>query len=285
MLLTENETPIDEKQFRKLCDLVYQHCGINLHDGKQELVRARVARQLRAKGLSSASDYLNSVMSDPQGEDFADLIDALSTNLTSFFREPTHFAFLTNTLLPKIMDRQRRQRNNRIRAWSAASSTGEEPYTLAITMLESLQGKGAWDARILATDISRNVLKTAIQGKYDFNRVKTIPEALRSKYFSPLANEPGQDGHPRSQVSREVRSMVTFNYLNLIDQWPFTGPFDFIFCRNVMIYFDKQTQEKLVNRFWHCLESGGVLFTGHSESLTGISHKFQYVQPTIYMRP
>lgn len=285
MLLTENETPIDEKQFRKLCDLVYQHCGINLHDGKQELVRARVARQLRAKGLSSASDYLNSVMRDPQGEDFADLIDALSTNLTSFFRESKHFIYLSETLLPRALDRQKRLGSNRIRGWSAACSTGEEPYTLAITMLEALQGNRTWDARLLATDISRNVLKTAVPGKYDFSRVKTIPETLRRKYFCELAGEIGQDGRMRVQASREVRSMVTFNYLNLIDQWPFTGPFDFIFCRNVMIYFDKGTQERLVNRFWQCLESGGVLFTGHSESLTGISHKFQYVQPTIYMKP
>jgi chemotaxis protein methyltransferase CheR len=284
MLLTENEAPIDEKQFRKLCDLVYKHCGINLHDGKQELVRARVARQLRSKGLCSASEYLNGVMRDPQGEEFADLIDALSTNLTSFFRESKHFTYLSDTLLPKIMDRQRRGQSNRIRGWSAACSTGEEPYTLAITMLETLGDTRAWDARILATDISRNVLKTAVVGKYDFTRVKTIPETLRNRYFRQLDGETGQDGNRRMQASREIRSMVTFNYLNLIDRWPFTGPFDFIFCRNVMIYFDKQTQERLVNRFWQCLEPGGVLFTGHSESLTGIAHRFEYVQPTIYMK-
>jgi chemotaxis protein methyltransferase CheR len=111
-----------------------------------------------------------------------------------------------------------------------------------------------------------------------------VPDLLRAKYFAEVGGEAGSDGAPRVQVSREIRSIVTFNYLNLIDSWPFTGPFDFIFCRNVMIYFDKKTQEQLVNRFWNCLESGGVLFTGHSESLTGVSHKFQYVQPTIYMK-
>ena len=278
MLATDCETTIDEKQFRKLCDLVYQHCGINLHDGKQELVRARVARQLRAKGLSSASDYLRDVMADPAGDEFGSLIDALSTNLTSFFREPSHFTYLSKTLLPATMERQRKQNTNRIRGWSAACSTGEEPYTLAMTLLEAFRGKGKWDARLLATDISRNVLKTALRGEYDADRVRSVPEPMRSDYFTPAGT-----GHLR--VSGEARAIVTFNYLNLIGQWPFTGPFDFIFCRNVMIYFDKQTQERLVNRFWNCLAPGGVLFTGHSESLTGIAHKFQYVQPTIYMKP
>lgn len=277
MIATASNTDIDEKQFRRLCDMVYEHCGINLHDGKQELVRARVARQLRAKGVSSASRYLDQVMADPAGEEFGSLIDALSTNLTSFFRESSHFKYLADNLLPKAMDRQRRQRTARLRGWSAACSTGEEPYTLAMTLAETLAGKGQWDAKLLATDISRNVLKTAVLGRYDAGRVASIPEALRNKYFARR-----DDG--KMQVAPELRSMVTFNYLNLMDPWPFTGPFDFIFCRNVMIYFDKKTQERLVNRFYGCLESGGVLFTGHSESLTGISHKFQYVQPTIYLK-
>jgi chemotaxis protein methyltransferase CheR len=284
MLVSDNQTAIEEKQFRKLCDMVYDHCGITLHDGKQELVRARVARQLRTKGLTNAAEYLDQVMADPDGEEFASLIDALSTNLTSFYRESSHFTYLSKTLLPKIIERKRAIRNTRLRGWSAACSSGEEPYTLAITLLETLKGARAWDARILATDISRNVLKTATIGKYDAERVRSVPEPLRAKYFSEVEGEAGSDGSQRLQVSREVRSVVTFNYLNLIDSWPFTGPFDFIFCRNVMIYFDKKTQEQLVNRFWNCLESGGVLFTGHSESLTGVSHKFQYVQPTIYMK-
>ncbi|HEY0007900.1 MAG TPA: protein-glutamate O-methyltransferase CheR [Tepidisphaeraceae bacterium] len=282
-MIANAESDINEQQFRRLCDLVYQHCGINLHDGKQELVRARVARQLRTKDYASAAEYLDDVMANPGGEEFASLIDALSTNLTSFFRESSHFKYLTDTLLPKAMDRQRRKGGCRIRGWSAACSTGEEPYTLAMTLHNALQGRGQWDARILATDISRNVLKTAVLGRYEASRVSSIPIDFRNKYFTQCEGLSSAQ-HSVMQVASELRSMVTFNYLNLMDPWPFTGPFDFIFCRNVMIYFDKKTQEKLVSRFWNCLESGGVLFTGHSESLTGISHKFQYVQPTIYMK-
>jgi chemotaxis protein methyltransferase CheR len=279
-MLTETETRIDDKQFRRLCAIVHQHCGITLHDGKQDLVRARVARQLRSKPFANANDYLETVMNDPAGEEFASLIDALSTNLTSFFRESSHFTYLSQELLPKVMARQRQRRLSHIRAWSAACSTGEEPYTIAITLCEALEGKGHWDAKILATDISRNVLRTAVNGTYDAPRVDGVPQSLRAKYF---AAPPG--AADRLRVAAAARSMVTFNYLNLMDPWPFSGPFDFIFCRNVMIYFDKPTQEKLVNRFWNCLASDGVLFTGHSESLTGIAHKFEYVRPTIYLKP
>jgi len=287
-----SDVAIGDRQFRKLCDLVYAHCGINLHDGKQELVRARIARLLRARDFRSANDYLDSVIADPTGEEFAALIDALSTNLTSFFRESTHFTFLADKLLPRILDRRRKQRDTRIRGWSAACSTGEEPYTLGITLLEALRDAGpSWDVKILATDISRNVLKTAVVGRYDATRLAAVAPELRAKYFVPpgasrAARAAGGAGGAGGtyQVAPAVRNLVTFNYLNLMDAWPFTGPFDFIFCRNVMIYFDKQTQQRLVNRFWECLDPGGVLFTGHSESLTGISHKFQYVQPTIYMK-
>jgi chemotaxis protein methyltransferase CheR len=275
-MLQESETEIEETQFRRLCEIVHRHCGINLHDGKQDLVRARVARQLRTRPSYTAAQYLDEVMADLGGEEFASLIDALSTNLTSFFRESAHFTYLSNVLLPTVMERQRRKKSSRIRAWSAACSTGEEPYTLAMTLQEALAGKGAWDVKILATDISRNVLRKAAAGTYDEARIRAIPAPLRERYF---ASE-----HSQSQVVPRIREMVKFNYLNLMDPWPFSGPFDFIFCRNVMIYFDKPTQEKLVNRFWNCLEPGGVLFTGHSESLTGISHRFQYAQPTIYVK-
>jgi chemotaxis protein methyltransferase CheR len=287
-MFTTAETNFSEKQFRRLCDLVYQHCGITLHDGKQELVRARVARQLRNRPNVSAASYLDEVMANPGGEEFAGLIDALSTNLTSFFREPAHFTFMTERLVPEIIQAKRKQRNNRIRAWSAACSTGEEPYSIAITLAEALAGTGSWDAKLLATDISRNVLKTAVRGVYDEGRIRGVDPALRGKYFAPVERSAARRSVETSSQSfaviREIRSQVIFNYLNLIETWPFTGPFDFIFCRNVMIYFDKQTQEKLVNRFWGCLEKGGVLFTGHSESLTGISHRFKYVQPTIYRK-
>jgi chemotaxis protein methyltransferase CheR len=269
---------VTERDFERISDLVFRHCGINLHDGKVELVRARIAKRLRLGSFVSARAYMDHVLADPGGEEFTELIDALSTNLTSFFRESGHFDFLAGRFLPALAERKRKQRTNRIRAWSAGCSTGEEPYSIAITLAESL-GEG-WDVRLLATDISTRVLRIARAGMYEKERVQPVPPASRNRYLTPNRIE----GNLVFRVTDDLRRMVQFAYLNLMEPWPFTGPFDFIFCRNVMIYFDKPTQQKLVGRFWDCLDSGGLLFTGHSESLTGITHRFRYVQPTIYVK-
>jgi chemotaxis protein methyltransferase CheR len=278
-MLLASEELVSERDFELISDLVYKHCGINLHDGKKELVQARIAKKMRVGGYQTASEYIEHVLADSTGERFADLIDALSTNLTSFFREDNHFTFLTKKFLPQLMANKSRVHNNRIRVWSAGCSSGEEPYTLAITILEALAGHGTWDVKILASDISRKVLRIGQQGVYPKQRIDKVPQQLRGKYFG--------EGPDRSTVtvSPNLKSMIRFNYLNLQNDWPFKGPFDFIFCRNVMIYFDKPTQERLVNRFFNHLAGGGVLFTGHSESLTGVIHKFQYVEPTIYGKP
>jgi chemotaxis protein methyltransferase CheR len=281
-MLLSADCNVSPDRFERLRELVYEHCGINLHQGKQELVRARIAKQLRVGGYPSADSYLDSVMADPDSEAFRELIDSLSTNLTSFFRESTHFDFLSQTFLPDLLTRRAAQSGRRVRAWSAGCSTGEEPYSMAITLAEALGGRGGgWDARILATDISRRVLQQAQEGIYSSGRVGTVPPQIRSRYFNPTR----QDGQTTYEVAPALRDLVRFNYLNLMEPWPFTGPFDFIFCRNVMIYFDKPTQQRLVNRFYEVLASGGLLFTGHSESLTGVSHPFRYVQPTIYAKP
>jgi len=280
MLLANQET-LSESEFRRISDLVYRHCGINLHDGKRELVQARLVKRLRATGCRNASEYLRYLEADSTGQEFTLLIDAISTNLTSFFREAGHFDFLRERLLPELMSRRRQRGDNRIRAWSAGCSTGEEPYSLAMTMLEAVGCEGSWDVKLLATDISTRALSIARAGMYEKHRVASVPPALRAKYFA--ANR--MEGQTVYEVSPRLRQVVRFAHLNLMDAWPFTGPFDFIFCRNVMIYFDKPTQQKLVGRFWECLETGGYLFTGHSESLTGVAHRFRYVQPTIYVKP
>jgi chemotaxis protein methyltransferase CheR len=281
-MLLSADCNVSSDRFDRLRDLVYEHCGINLHDGKQELVRARIAKQLRMGGHSSADEYLDSVMSNPDSEAFRELIDSLSTNLTSFFRESTHFDFLTGTFLPELLSRRSSGPGRRVRGWSAGCSTGEEPYSIAITLSEALSNRGGgWDARILATDISRRVLHQAQEGMYTGARVAAVPPQIRSRYFLPTRRE----GQMHYEVAPALRELVRFNYLNLMEPWPFTGPFDFVFCRNVMIYFDKPTQQRLVNRFYEVLASGGLLFTGHSESLTGVSHPFRYVQPTIYAKP
>jgi chemotaxis protein methyltransferase CheR len=271
---------LTDAEFTRLSDLVYKHCGINLHDGKVELVRARLAKQMRVGNFATASEYLEHVLADPTGGEFTRLIDALSTNLTSFFRERNHFDYLQQHFLPKVIAEKQRKGGKRLRAWSAGCSSGEEPYSLAMTLLEATAGGPAsgWDVKLLATDISTRVLALAQRGAYDKQRVDGVPPDLRNKYLTASKFE----GRTFYDVSRPLQQLIAFRHLNLMQNWPFSGPFDFIFCRNVMIYFDKPTQEKLVGRFHDCLAPGGMLFTGHSESLTGINHRFRYVQPTIY---
>jgi chemotaxis protein methyltransferase CheR len=272
---------LTEKEFRQISDLVYEHCGINLHDGKRELVRARLAKRLRKKNFDTFAQYIKYVLNDSTGREFSTLVDSLSTNLTKFFREDQHFKYMSGTLLPAIISAKQARSEFRIRAWSAGCSSGEEPYSIAITLLEAIQGKGRWDVKLLATDVSTRILEKAKQGLYEEERIEPIPMPLRTRYLKKHR----ETGQLRYEVAPAIRNLVIFRYLNLMKEWPIKGPLDFIFCRNVMIYFDKPTQERLINRYYRLLGPGGVLFTGHSESLTGIEHAFQYVQPTIYMKP
>jgi chemotaxis protein methyltransferase CheR len=280
-MLDVNSAVLSEREFRRISDLVYQHCGINLHEGKKELVQARLAKWVREGNFKTFEDYIQYVLEDKTGRKFSTLIDSLSTNLTSFFREYQHFEYLSEKFLPSLMARKRKEQNFRLRGWSAGCSSGEEPYSIAITLLEAISGQGRWDMKLLATDISTRMLETAQRGLYEKERIAAVAPLLKNKYLMAVSN----DGQKVFQVSDAVRNTVIFKYLNLMKDWPVRGPLDFIFCRNVMIYFDKPTQENLVNRFWELLGSQGILFTGHSESLTGIQHKFDYVQPTIYRKP
>jgi len=272
---------LSERDFRRISDLVYEHCGINLHDGKKELVRARLAKRLRLGNFKTFPEYIKHVLADKTGNEFSILIDSLSTNLTSFFREGQHFEFMREEFFPLLLERKRKKRNFRIRCWSAGCSSGEEPYSMAVALLEAVAGQGRWDIKVLATDISTKILETAKKGIYNEERVGPVPKLQKNKYLV-LHRE---NKRKVFEVSKSLREVVIFKYLNLMKDWLIKGPLDFIFCRNVMIYFDKSTQERLVNRFWGLLDSGGLLFTGHSESLTGIEHKFNYIQPTIYMKP
>ncbi|HVT81750.1 MAG TPA: protein-glutamate O-methyltransferase CheR [Phycisphaerae bacterium] len=298
------EWTLSDADFRLITGMVYDHCGITLNESKRDLVQARLSKELRAGGYQTVEQYVRMLMADQTGARFTSLIDALSTNLTSFFREPEHFQYLTSTLVPGWVA-ARGNATRRIVAWSAACSSGEEPYTLGIALSEalvaaeqaagrsgaavdSISGPGGWDVRILATDISTRVLGTAKAGIYPSSRLGGISPEHRQAYFGrcdpSFLPHRGRGKEEVFQVRPFLRSMIRFRHLNLMEGWPFSGPFDVIFCRNVMIYFDKPTQERLVNRFHDCLAPGGYLFTGHSESLTGIRHTFQYVKPTIYRR-
>lgn len=265
--------------FSELCARIQEHCGIVLKDGKQDLVRARVAKLVREAGHADVANYLRHVLSDTNSKEFHTLVDALSTNLTSFFRENHHFEYLRKDFLPALF-RKRLSTHAplKVRGWSAGCSTGEEPYSIAITVLETLgESTMSWDVKVLATDISSRVLQTASRGIYEKNRTSGIMPPTKQRFFNEV-------GKTKLQASNELRSRIVFNYLNLQNPWPFKGPFDFIFCRNVMIYFDRPTQERLVNRFYDVLMPGGIFFTGHSESLAGIRHRFKYVSPTIYSK-
>ncbi len=267
---------LSDRDFWRFSELVYEKCGIDLHDGKKELVRARLSKRLRQGGFRDFKTYYNFVMDDDSGDELVAMLDAISTNLTSFFREEKHFDFLKETVFPSFVAGNGRYR--KIRIWSAGCSSGEEPYSLATCMLEHFSNNLPFDTKILATDISTKVLSLAQRGIYSGDRPHKIPKLSLRKYFQKGIGS--QEGNFRAK--RSVRDMIEFRRLNLMDSFPFKETLNLIFCRNVMIYFNKKTQETLVNKFYNCLQEGGYLLIGHSESLTGISHPFKYIKPTVY---
>jgi chemotaxis protein methyltransferase CheR len=282
--LTLDNIVLTDKDFNEISNLVHKHCGINLHSGKKELVRARLAKRLRQGNFDTFSNYMKYVLADKTGKEFSMLIDTLSTNLTSFFRERQHFEFMEDKFLPALLERKRKSQKFRIRTWSAGCSSGEEPYSVAITLLDAVQGQGRWDIKVLATDISTSMIETAKKGIYDKQRIEPVSPMQKQKYLKVI----NLNGEKVYEVNKSLKDVIIFKYLNLMEDWPIRpqgGGLDIIFCRNVMIYFDKPTQANLINRFWNILDSGGILFTGHSESLAGIQHKFRYIQPTIYSKP
>jgi chemotaxis protein methyltransferase CheR len=262
-------------------ELVYSHSRINLGPDKRELVSARLGKRLRATNITSISDYCRYLQQKESGEELAHLIDAISTNHTFFFREPEHFQFLTKTLIPEMEARRSFAGWPSFNVWSAASSSGEEPYSIAIALLEHFGKRSTWPWRIEATDISHKILQRARVGVYrEEATTKVSASALRTHFqkgFGP------QDGNYR--VKPHVQECVTFRQLNLLEgSFPFTNPFQLIFCRNVMIYFDRRTQEELVAKLTRQLVPGGYLFVGHSESLSGVKHTLETVKPAIYRR-
>jgi chemotaxis protein methyltransferase CheR len=278
--IQQNDHSLSEEDFKRISDVIYTHCGINLHDGKKSLVRARLAKLVRTSKHKTFKGYIDYVLSPEGRGEFSSLVDSISTNLTSFFREKNHFDFLTDTYLDRLSKEKEKTSQLKIRAWSAGCSSGEEPYTMAIVLQDYFGKSGQWDIKILATDVSTRVLEKAQMGTYDRERVAPLSQEQLRKYMVPNVIE----GRKVYQVSAALKNIIKFRYLNLMEKWPFDTAFDFIFCRNVMIYFDKQTQGKLVNRYWDYLNKGGILFVGHSESLAGIQHKYKYVLPAVYQK-
>ncbi|WP_408999326.1 CheR family methyltransferase [Syntrophus buswellii] len=275
-----NSSDLSDRDFERISQLVYSQCGINLHDGKKELVKARLGKRLREGNFRSFSDYYKHVTTRGGTDELITMIDSISTNLTYFFREESHFQRL-QTVARSILDNASRQMRKMpaIRIWCAGCSTGEEPYSLGITIKETLNGFPA-NVKIMATDISTRVLKIAADGVYPIEKTKNISSSLLRKYF-----QKGQgkwDGYVR--IKKEISDMIDFSRFNLMETPPSNQEFDIIFCRNVMIYFDKPTQASVVNKFYNCLDNGGYLFIGHSESLTGLEHAFKYIEPSVYRK-
>lgn len=269
----DREFPMTDKDFAKIKSLAYQLTGISLSDHKKNMVYGRLSRRLRKLNIATFSDYCDRVEFD-QGNESLEFVNSITTNLTSFFRENHHFEFLKSFVLADL------QRCNavskKIRIWSAGCSTGEEPYSLAMVLKSTLNLRD-WQAKILATDLDSHVLEKATAGVYAVERTENIPEVYR-RYLSLDTSD------QFVRVKDSIRALITFKQLNLLHGWPMKGPFDVIFCRNVVIYFDVETQRRLFDRYAELLKVGGYLFIGHSENLHNISTRFKSLGRTVYQR-
>ena len=261
-------TPHEFDQIRQLARRTF---GLDLRPGKEELVSSRLRRILRNGGFRSFQEYYHHVVTEPTGTALAGMVDALTTNHTSFFREPDHFEFLKREVVPRLATR------NSIDIWCAACATGEEVWTLAMVLDHAF---GQRRIQIHATDISNKALQCAREGTYLKERLTTVPNEWISRYFLPE-----ELARPAYRVSPQIRSLATFRRLNLMDPFPWSCRFPVIFCRNVMIYFDSETQQEVVRRLADCLEPGGYLFIGHAESLTRIRHPLEFIKPAVYRKP
>ncbi len=270
---------ISNEEFARLRDLIHQRFGINLTEQKRSLLVGRLQKLMRKLNLATFTDYYDYLSNDKTEAALGELVDLISTNHTYFNREKDHFDYFFQTALPAVIDKLKRENRKDLRIWCAGCSTGEEPYTLLMLMMEYLgTDYASWDAGILATDISDRALTIARRGAYATDRVMQLPENLRKKYFVPAG--PGE-----MQVCDRVRKEATFRRFNLMNTtFPFKKPFQMIFCRNVMIYFDQPTREALVSRYHKFTEPGGYLFIGHSETLGRSQTLYRYLKPALYQK-
>ncbi len=266
------ELKLTANEFRQISDLAYERFGLDLKRGKEALVAARLGKKLRKLGFATFAEYHRHVLADSTGEALIELIDALTTNHTSFLRERAHFEFLARAVNEEFRE------VSTLRVWSAACSSGEEPYSIAMCLAEAMGRPPGRQFHILATDISTKVLDAARRAVYPASRFDDVPEPWRRAHL--LRGQGESQGF--FKVKPAVTQRIEFARLNLIEPFPQRGLFHVIFCRNVMMYFDKGTQQDIVRRLSACLERGGYLFVGHSESLTGVEHGLHYVRPATY---
>lgn len=272
MSAVEKEFTMREEDFDFLADLAYSTSGIVLGEHKKELLYSRIARRIRALKLTSFSDYCSYIQSH-QEQELSNFLNSITTNLTSFFRESHHFEFLAKELVPEF---KKRSSSQPIRVWSSASSTGQEPYSIAITLYKHLNTSHK-NVKILATDLDSNVLNKGRSGEYSLDEIEQMPRDYL-RYFE--RNERAGVG----RVKQDIRDMIQFNRLNLLGPWPIKVQFDVVFCRNVVIYFNKETQKQLFTRLADQIVDGGYLIIGHSESLVGMEKRFRACGRTIYQK-
>lgn len=273
--MSEREFDFTEQDFKRVQKIVYDFAGIDLNESKINLVYNRLAKRIRLLALTSFSQYIDYV--EAQGEsEFIQLINSITTNLTFFFRENHHFEYLAEQVVPSLLISNAASRQ--IRIWSAGCSTGEEPYSIAMILKEKVPS--GWDAQVIATDLDSNVVQTGLNGVYTIDRLKGISAARQKRWF--LKGSGSKDGYVK--VKPELQNIIKFDQLNLMSEWPNKESIDVIFCRNVVIYFDKSTQSKLFDRYADRLPIGGHLFVGHSESLYKVCNRFELLGQTIYKK-
>jgi chemotaxis protein methyltransferase CheR len=266
----DREFVFTKEDFERVCRLIYDYAGISLKSSKQDMVYSRLARRLRAKRIDNFRDYL-ALLENGDEVEWEEFVNSLTTNLTSFFREPHHFPLLAEHAV-------KQKQGQPLSIWCSAASTGEEPYSIAMTMVDAFDSFTP-PVSIVATDLDTNVLTTASEGVYTMESVEKLDPDLVKRFF--LKGTGARSGFAR--VRPELRNMIVFRQLNLLsDSWPIRGPLDAIFCRNVMIYFDKETQLKILQKFAPLLKSDGLLFAGHSESFHNAAHLFQLRGKTVY---
>jgi chemotaxis protein methyltransferase CheR len=266
---------LTQPEFDRLRELVREHTGIALAESKRQLVYGRLARRLRALKLNSFSEYIK-VLERGEAAELEEFTNAVTTNLTSFFREPHHFEFLATEALPEMASRAA---HRRLRLWCCAASTGEEPYSIAMVLREAQALLAGWDVKLLATDLDSNVLGHGKWGVYARERFESMGSKRIARFFEAVSGDEG-----KLSAADELRDVITFKQLNLMHEWPMKGPFDAIFCRNVIIYFDKDTQRMLFERMAALQRPGDFLFLGHSESLYRVSERYELIGRTIYRR-
>ena len=275
-------TTMNEVQFRRLGEFIYQVCGIRLNDSKKVMLESRLSKRLKILGMNTYKDYCEYLFS-PKGsnEELVHMIDMVTTNKTDFFREPAHFDFLRRNALPELIRTHRVGTGSKLKVWSAGCSTGEEPYTLSMVLSDYAEIHRGFEYLILATDISSRVLEVAKAGIYREEQVVPVPPVFRERYL--LRGKARQMGKVR--IVPELRERIRFRRLNFMEgDFGMREPLDIVFCRNVIIYFDRPTQERLINRINSHMIPGGYLFMGHSETLNGMKVPLVSVAPTVYRK-